>query len=71
MSTPKSKYKIEGSAERILKEVYSGTKVTDIAEKLKLSRTTVSMHLKRLYRDGYIRPVPCTWEITDYGKKFI
>lgn len=66
-----SKYIIEGTAKNVLKAVKEGIKVNEMSRRLKITRQVIGLHLKRLHRDGYIKPHPCTWEITDYGEKFI
>lgn len=64
-------YVIEGTAKKVLEYVKEGIKVNEMSRRLKISRQVIGEHLRRLRRDGYITPHPCTWEITEYGEKFI
>lgn len=65
------KYVIEGTAKKVLEYVKEGIKVNEMSRRLNITRQVIGLHLNRLQRDGYIKPHPCTWEITDYGEKFI
>lgn len=66
-----SRYLIEGTAKKVLEYVKEGVKVNEMSRRLNITRQVIGLHLKRLCRNGYIKPHPCTWEITENGEKFI
>ena len=59
------------TAKKVLEFVKEGVMVSEIAKRLNIARQNVGVHLSHLQRDGYIKPHPCTWEITEHGEKLI
>jgi len=64
-------YKIEGTAKKVLEGLSKGIGTTKLSGYVGVSQSAVSKHISKLQRDGYIKLRTCSWEVTDYGKKFL
>ena len=64
-------YKIEGTAKKVLEGINKEIGTINLPNYVGVSRSAVSKHIAKLKRDGYIKLRTCSWEVTDYGKKFL